>query len=158
MPNRSQITAELLDLTASVARINAATRPAPLLELDLSLVQLRALAIIERTGPMRVGAVAATLGRSANATTAVLDRLEELDFVQRRPDPADRRAVLVEVTEDGQRRLEELFTVGVEDFGELLAELTTEELAALHQGMAALERVLRAREAEADTEAEPPPA
>ena len=39
--------------------------------------------------------------RSSGGMTQILDRLEQLGFVQRVTDPTDRRKVLVELTDDG---------------------------------------------------------
>jgi DNA-binding MarR family transcriptional regulator len=50
------------------------------------------------------GELAASLELSSGATTSRLDRLEEAGLVRRLPDPDDRRAVVVELTEEGVRR------------------------------------------------------
>ena len=82
------------------------------------------------------------LAMSPNATTALLDRLEDEGLSQRQPDPTDRRAVLVGLTERGNEWITNLLSANVRDFGELLDELTVAELQALHLGMSAVNRVL----------------
>jgi DNA-binding MarR family transcriptional regulator len=50
------------------------------------------------------GELAVSLELSSGAMTSRLDRLEEAGLVRRLPDPDDRRAVVVELTEEGVRR------------------------------------------------------
>ena len=50
------------------------------------------------------GELASSLELSSGAMTSRLDRLEEAGLVRRLPDPNDRRAVVVELTEEGVRR------------------------------------------------------
>jgi DNA-binding MarR family transcriptional regulator len=51
-----------------------------------------------------VGAVADGLLNRASDTTRLIDRLERAGLVERLPNPADRRGVLVRATEEGRRR------------------------------------------------------
>jgi DNA-binding MarR family transcriptional regulator len=44
---------------------------------------------------------------TSGAMTSRLDRLERAGLIDRRPDPTDRRGVLVQLTEQGQRLAEE---------------------------------------------------
>ena len=48
------------------------------------------------------GALARDMELSSGAMTSRLDRLEELGFVKRLPDPGDRRGVVVELTDEGR--------------------------------------------------------
>lgn len=69
---------------------------------DLSPGQARALRVIDTTGPARLSAVAERLRIAPRSATEVVDALEDRGLVVRLPDPADRRATLVELTEDGR--------------------------------------------------------
>ena len=53
--------------------------------------------------PLRMSDIARKLILSRGGTTKVIDRLEDLGYVQRSPDPADRRATIVEITDQGHR-------------------------------------------------------
>ncbi len=46
--------------------------------------------------------IARKLVLSRGGTTKVIDRLEEFGYVERKPDPSDRRATIVEITEAGR--------------------------------------------------------
>jgi DNA-binding MarR family transcriptional regulator len=50
---------------------------------------------------LRMSDIAERLVLSPGGTTKVIDRLEEMGFVERKPDPTDRRATVVEITNAG---------------------------------------------------------
>ncbi|AQZ71438.1 MarR family transcriptional regulator [[Actinomadura] parvosata subsp. kistnae] len=52
--------------------------------------------LLDLMGPLTSGELAAQTGLTTGATTRLIDRLEKAGFVRRRPDPADRRKVMVE--------------------------------------------------------------
>lgn len=58
----------------------------------------RTLAHAARAGAVRQNVLAERMGLEAMTLSAYLDRLEAAGFVQRRPDPTDRRAKLVHLT------------------------------------------------------------
>lgn len=68
---------------------------------DITPSQLRALRVLMRHGVMRLSELSGYLHIAARSTTEVVDALEGRGLVRRRPDPGDRRATLVEVTEHG---------------------------------------------------------
>jgi DNA-binding MarR family transcriptional regulator len=68
---------------------------------DIHPAQLRALRVLRRHGVMRLSELSDRLRIAPRSATEVVDALEKRGLVQRRPDPGDRRATLVEVTGDG---------------------------------------------------------
>jgi DNA-binding MarR family transcriptional regulator len=54
------------------------------------------------------------------AVTALLDRLEERDLLTRRPDPKDRRRVMVEATRKAQALIEQAYGRIQQEGGQLL--------------------------------------
>jgi DNA-binding MarR family transcriptional regulator len=75
---------------------------------DISPSQLRALRVLKRYGTMRLSELSDRLHIAARSATEVVDALESHGLVQRRPDPADRRATLVEVTGHGATILDSI--------------------------------------------------
>jgi DNA-binding MarR family transcriptional regulator len=59
------------------------------------------------TGESNIRDLAASAGVSSRNVTGLVDTLERAGLAVRAPDPRDRRSVLVRITEDGQRWLEE---------------------------------------------------
>jgi DNA-binding MarR family transcriptional regulator len=68
---------------------------------DVTPAQARALGVLTRHGPMRLGALSEHLRIAPRSATEVVDALEEARLVERRPDPDDRRATLVATTDHG---------------------------------------------------------
>ena len=55
--------------------------------------------------PLRMSDIAHRLILSRGGTTKVIDRLETMGYVQRLPDPDDRRATVVDITEAGREAM-----------------------------------------------------
>jgi DNA-binding MarR family transcriptional regulator len=78
--------------------------------LGMSFGRTRAIRRLARQ-PMSMGELAAALGIDPPNATVVVDDLESLGIVRRRPHPTDRRAKLVEATRKGKemaRRADEI--------------------------------------------------
>ncbi len=73
---------------------------------DITPAHWRALRVLRRHGVMRLSELSDWLHIAPRSTTEVVDALEGRGLVRRRPDPGDRRATLVEVTEPGGELLE----------------------------------------------------
>ena len=85
----------------AVARRLRDTSQETLAPWDITPAQLRALRMLRRHGVMRLSELSDRLRIAPRSATEVVDALESRGLVQRRPDPGDRRATLVEVTDDG---------------------------------------------------------
>jgi DNA-binding MarR family transcriptional regulator len=72
-----------------------------LLPWDITPSQSRALSVLMRHQPRRLSELAEHLHIAARSATEVVDDLQERGLAERRPDPADRRAILVTLTEAG---------------------------------------------------------
>ncbi|WP_369127635.1 MarR family winged helix-turn-helix transcriptional regulator [Mycolicibacter kumamotonensis] len=71
-------------------------------DLGLSLPEASLLAFIADTEPQTQTQLATRLGNGKAALGARIDRLEQMDAIQRRPDDSDRRVWLVHLTERGR--------------------------------------------------------
>jgi DNA-binding MarR family transcriptional regulator len=85
----------------SVARRLRDTSQETLAPWDITPAHLRALRVLRRHGVMRLSELSDRLHIAPRSATEVVDALESRGLVRRRPDPGDRRATLVEVTDDG---------------------------------------------------------
>jgi DNA-binding MarR family transcriptional regulator len=85
----------------SVARQLRHTSQETLAPWDITPSHLRALRVLMRRGVMRLSELSDHLQIAARSTTEVVDALETRGLVERRPDPDDRRATLVALTEHG---------------------------------------------------------
>jgi DNA-binding MarR family transcriptional regulator len=66
--------------------------------LGVNRTDLHCLNIIQNSGGLTAGELAAEAALTTGAVTGVVDRLERVGYARRVPDPADRRRVKVEVT------------------------------------------------------------
>jgi DNA-binding MarR family transcriptional regulator len=77
--------------------------------MGINRTDLRCMDIVDRGGQVTAGALARESGLSSGAVTTVIDRLEEAGYVRRVRDTADRRRVLVELTDKARRRAAEVW-------------------------------------------------
>jgi DNA-binding MarR family transcriptional regulator len=97
--------------------------------LGVSETDLRCLNIIENSGGLSAGELAAQSGLTGGAITGVIDRLEREGFARRVFDPADRRRVRVEVTPVFNRSAERIWGPLAADWHSTLTKrFTIEEL------------------------------
>ncbi|MEP7050073.1 MAG: MarR family transcriptional regulator [Pseudomonadota bacterium] len=86
--------------------------------------------IWNETGPITAGRLAEITGLSTGAITGVVDRLEKAGFVERVPDPGDRRRVVIQGTRDGRAPdIRHLFMPIMESTAALCDSYTNEQLA-----------------------------
>jgi MarR family transcriptional regulator, lower aerobic nicotinate degradation pathway regulator len=79
------------------------------------------------------GALADTLGYDRGQMVGILDDLEEQELILRRRDPDDRRRQLVSITPEGRKMLTRLRALSRKLEDELLAPLSADERARLHE-------------------------
>jgi DNA-binding MarR family transcriptional regulator len=114
--------------------------------LGLNRTDLRGLDWLS-DGPRSAGQLAAATGLSTAATTSLVDRLERRGLVRRVADPADRRKVLIEMTELGARQVGELYGPIAEEGARLLARYSEEQLAAFLDQLVAATQLIDAHRA-----------
>src|SRR5689334_19344681 len=91
-PAVAAVLSELRGLSTEIDRLDqrAADR------FGVNRTDLRALELLGAAGKLAPTALAAAIGFTTGGVTTVLDRLERAGYVRRRPDPDDRRKVVVE--------------------------------------------------------------
>jgi DNA-binding MarR family transcriptional regulator len=135
--------AQVADLLLALSRARrwlsrlATDQPAPLGSSGVS-----ALAEIRRSGPMRLGDLAARERIAPPTLSRIVAGLVEHGYVQRSPDPDDARAGLVSVTEAGEELLGGLRSHRTTELSARLARLSPEDRQALLAAAPALHRLL----------------
>ena len=98
-------------------------------QLGVSETDLHCLNIVENSGGLSAGELAAQTGLTAGAVTGVIDRLERTGFARRVPDASDRRRVIVEVTPAFYGRADRIWGPLAADWrSTLAARFTAKEL------------------------------
>ena len=91
----------LSEIFWSVARQLRGASQETLAPWDITPAHLRAMRALGHHGSMRLSDLSGRLHIAPRSATEVVDALESRGLVRRRPDPGDRRATLVEMTEHG---------------------------------------------------------
>lgn len=104
----------------------------------LSLTAGATLSTLERSGPCRLTALAAHEGVTQPAMTQLVGRLEDQGLAERCTDPADGRAVNVQITQAGLDLLARRRAYRSERLSGLLAGLSPAEQAALTAALPAI--------------------
>ncbi|WP_054813048.1 MarR family winged helix-turn-helix transcriptional regulator [Nocardia arizonensis] len=132
--------ADLPDLflrTAKRIRRNQMARLAPF---GLTPATARALRIVGHASPPpRMTDLAERLDIVPRSATTVVDTLEAAGLVRRAPDPANRRATLVTLTDAGAAELERMASARREAAVEIFATLSSAQRETLRELLAALD-------------------
>ncbi len=125
------------DLTTIIEEFTTIFIRLPLVE-RLSFTTLSVLHTLSRKGPMRLTELTATEQMTQPAITQMVKRLEDDGLVERRADPHDGRAVLLQLTARGAQIIEARRVARVERLTGLLDCLSREERATIAAAMPAL--------------------
>lgn len=140
----TQVTALAGDLQRVLAKLVTVVRRGtitPGSQPDLTMAQISILLTLLDSGPIRMTELATRERVRTPTTTVAIRRLEKLGLVKRTRDTSDMRAVLVEVTAEGQVQYAEALEARRTHLAELLRRLSHEELADLVRALKPLERL-----------------
>ena len=97
----------------------------------LGLTDLQMLHMLQLCGPSTPSRLAAWTGLSSGGVTVALDRLENAGYIRRKPNPADRRSLLITPVPARMRKLESLYQGVESDTRSRLATLPQGDLEAV---------------------------
>jgi DNA-binding MarR family transcriptional regulator len=95
-------------MAASRVLVTVSARSVAEVEDVVTLPQLRVLVMVASRGPLNLAAVARGLGVHSSNATRVCDRLVVAGLLDRRDDPADRRNLQLDLTEEGRRLVDRM--------------------------------------------------
>lgn len=112
---------------------------------EMTPSRVRALLLLTHDFPEGVGTsqLAEALEIRAASVTNLIASMEKLGLVHRRPDPRDRRAVIITVTDEGRRQLNTVRPALLEVAGSITDAFGGVERVALMTLLARLEQVVR---------------
>ncbi|MBF4460103.1 MarR family winged helix-turn-helix transcriptional regulator [Pseudoclavibacter sp. VKM Ac-2867] len=143
---RSELLAQATALDAVFRDAALRTFLPPLLDLDLTVQQLKVLTVLVTTEDGTTGArLAGMFDVSMASMSKLLDRLEARDMVSRNEDPDDARAKRVRATDTGRSAMRSLVVTRPEFGDGILADLELGDLRAFVRGMTAISDALAAR-------------
>ena len=117
---------------------------------QISLTAASTLSTLDRTGARRLTDLAVIEGVSQPSMSVLVTGLEQSGLAVRRPDPADKRVVLVSLTDAGAEYIRARRRSGAGTFADLIDKLPADQAAAL---LAAVPAMNRLRELESDQRA-----
>lgn len=109
-----------------------------------SVPQIKALGFLSHRAPCTVGELANGLGIAMATASEAVDRLVERGLVVRQANPADRRQVMLELTDQGRSLTDEMLAVRQRQLGETFARLPAADRAVFVNALHVLVDVLRA--------------
>lgn len=137
----SQLAAAFPDLCHAWERWVASCLPGD----AVSYARMRLLTALEREGEQTMGQIAAALGVTPRRVTALVDALEGDALVARRPNPADRRSILVGLTRAGRRQQQLGWERHQAEVAVAFGDLSAADQAGLERISRQLTRAVRAR-------------
>ena len=109
---------------------------------DLSPVAYSMLLALEDSGPRRASDLVEQFAVDKGAVSRQVQSLIELDLVRRTPDPEDRRAAILAITEEGARRLAAISAARRADVNDKLGDWTSDEVLGFVESLARYNRAL----------------
>src|SRR5690625_4496721 len=98
-----------------------------LADANITVSQFGTLEALYHIGPLNQRAIGEKILKSGGNITMVIDNLEKSGYVKRKKDPADKRAVLIELTSQGEEFIKDFFPKHLEKIKEEFAILTEDE-------------------------------
>src|SRR5215203_1714951 len=94
----------------------------------LNATDMECLRLLFLKGIATPSELARHTGLTSGATTAMLDRLEKVGFIERRPNPDDRRGTLIAPTKSGAEKAASWFESARKAQDELISSYSEKEL------------------------------
>ena len=123
---------------------------------NLGLTDMQMLHMLQLYGPSTPGRLGTWTGLSSGGVTVALDRLEKSGYIRRRPNPADRRSVLITPIPARMRKLASLYEDIESETRHVLGKLPQGDLAAVIRFFEALQTAREGQEGRMDVEEAPP--
>lgn len=108
------------------------------IEVGITMSQAKVLYLVHAAGELRMSELAARLGVTLSTTSGLVDRLVESGLLARRDDPADRRQVLLRVTEGGIDQLDQLRELNASHLVVMLARVRDDDLLVIERAIGIL--------------------
>ena len=105
--------------------------------------QTLVLSLLSAEGPMPISELAKATGSANSTISGVLDRLEQMELIQRIRSEKDRRVVYVALTPHYEDVREEIESSVLRKFPDLIGRMSPEEIEQIQTGLAVLEKALK---------------
>lgn len=125
---------EMAILVRRIRRVIA--ERARMLHPELSPVSYSMLMALNDSGPRRASDLVETFSIDKGAVSRQVQALLELGLIERTPDPEDRRAMILAISEEGHRRLASISAARRHEVSERLEDWSEQDLTAFVRSLA----------------------
>ncbi|HYN48396.1 MAG TPA: MarR family transcriptional regulator [Candidatus Nanopelagicales bacterium] len=116
----------------------ASTHAPEFLGVGVTMSQAKVLYLVQADPGLRMSELSARLGVSLSTVSGVVDRLVDQGLLNRRDDPADRRQVVLRITDAGTTQLELFRELNAGQFRDLLTRIDEADLEVVERALAIL--------------------
>ena len=136
-PELTAEAAEAAEVLQAATRVLAgiALQSVDVLDGEVSLAQLRLLAVLADLGPARSGQVARALSLEASTVTRLADRLVTAGHVRRGSDPGHRGVVTLELTASGRSLVARVTSWRQRELARILGKLSSADRGAVTRAL-----------------------
>ncbi|MFS4096070.1 MarR family winged helix-turn-helix transcriptional regulator [Streptomyces sp. AF1A] len=131
-----QVTLAVMAASRLIVALSA--RALASVDVPLTLPQLRSLVALHGCGPIKLAAMAATLGVTPSTALRMVERLETLGLTDRRVNPDNRREVVLRLTTAGEELVDRVLSHRRAEIRALVGRLPERERAGLVPALTAL--------------------
>ncbi|HEX5405808.1 MAG TPA: MarR family transcriptional regulator [Pseudonocardiaceae bacterium] len=139
-PGQSRAAADAVtDAVITASRLLIAVSASSIASVDetITVPQFRLLVMLHVRGPMKLSILADHLGVTPSTTTRMVDRLIFAGLVDRQVNPATRREVLLDLTDDGARTVARVTQQRRRHIARIVARMPEQQRAQLVEGLEA---------------------
>lgn len=111
-----------------------------------SYARMRLMGSLRCKGPQIMSSISTELGVTRRNVTALVDALEEEGLLRRKSHPTDRRATVIEMTERGVEKMDEMYDEHRARISEVFEGLSEEDRKSLVRILGTLRGTLRERD------------
>jgi DNA-binding MarR family transcriptional regulator len=122
-------------MTLARALVGLTARSLSELDDRLTLIQFRALVLLDAAGPLRASELGAGLGVGGSSVTRLCDRLVDDRLIQRSPNPLSRREVLLTISDEARSLVQKVLDRRSRDLRWILGALEPEDQAPVAAAM-----------------------
>ncbi len=116
--------------------------------LKVTRSQAWALAYLSRRDGLTQSDLADDMDLGKVTLSGLIDRLEDVGMVERRPDPSDRRIKRIFITKEGRRVIKEMRVITLENNRQMLEDISLEEVIQTVEVLKKLNRNLKSMKSE----------
>ncbi|MGZ8527941.1 MAG: MarR family winged helix-turn-helix transcriptional regulator [Candidatus Limnocylindrales bacterium] len=133
----------------------ASTHATEFADVGLTMSQAKVLYLVQVVGTLRMSELATRLGVTLSTTSGLVERLVEAGLVVRRDDPADRRQVILSLTDAAVGLLDRMRELNAGHMRRMLAHVSEADLAVIERSIHVLAEATERMQAEPSTDQQP---